>query len=279
MKKITKSGLILLGLIIGLIGCAKDTSDPANIVEIVRISGNAGGSLQTATFKVDTLVEMKYKVSYESSNSSTKELPITIGVTPAALELLKATNVKRASTGDDAYEALPASVYSIVNPVIKNGQKESDFSVKVKLDKTLDYTKEYVIPLGILNASGVKISESLGFMNIVVDGTPNKYQGNYKSIGTFTHPTMPRKIERDKVLKSINKSTSETEFADLGYLMWITINKDNSVTIIPKEGTSTLAGPFEQMGINKYDPLTKTFTLNYQYNSGTRGVSEKITKQ
>lgn len=275
MKKISQ---ILFISIIGLISCVGDTSVP-NVVEVVSISGNVGGTLQTVPFKIDTLVEVKYKVSYESANSLSKDLPITIGVTQAASDLLKTTNAKRATTGDDAYEALPVSVYTFVNPIIKAGQKEAEFSVKVKLNKTLDYTKEYVIPLGILNANGIKISENLGSMNIFVDGTPNKYQGNYKSIGTFSHPTTPRKIERDKVLTSIDKFTSETEFADLSYLMWLKINKDNTVTITPQGAATTLSGPFEQTGVNKYDPLTKTFTLNYQYTSGTRIISEKITKQ
>jgi hypothetical protein len=278
MKKIKQTGLILFTSIIGLISCVGDTSVPA-VAEVVNISGNIGGSSQIVAFKIDTLVEVKYKVFYESVNSLTKDLPITMGVTQGALDLLKATNIKRATAGDDAYEPLPVSVYSFVNPIIKTGQKEAEFSVKVKLIKTLDYTKEYVIPVGISNANGVKISENLGFLNIIVDGTPNKYQGDYKSIGTFGHPTTPRKIERDKSLKSINKSTSETEFADLGYLMWLKVNKDNSVTIVPQDAAAGLPGPFEQTGINKYDPLTKTFTLNYQYYSGTRIISEKITKQ
>jgi Domain of unknown function (DUF1735)/Domain of unknown function (DUF4361) len=278
MNKIKKSGLILFGLLFGLISCTGDSTDP-NVAEVVSITGNVGGTLQNATFKIDTLVEAKYKVIYESANSLSKDLPITIGVTQAALDLLKTTNAKRATTGDDAYEALPVSVYTFVNPVIKAGQKEAEFSVKVKLPKSLDYTKEYVIPLGILNANGVKISDNLGFMNIFVDGTPNKYQGIYRSIGTFSHPTTPRKIDREKTLTSIDKFTSETEFADLSYPMWLKVNKDNTITIIPKGDAANVAGPFEQTGINKYDPITKTFTLNYQYNSGTRGISEKITKQ
>ncbi len=278
MKKIKLLNLLFWGSIIGLISCEKDTNPPA-VAEVVSFSGNTGGTVQTVLFKIDTLIEIKYKVNYESVNSLTKDLPITIGVTQSALDLLKATNAKRATTGDDALEALPVSVYTIANPIIKTGQKEADFSVKVKLTKSLDYTKEYVIPIGISNANGVKISDNLSFMNILVDGTPNKYQGSYKSTGNFTHPTMPRKIDREKFLTSIDKFTSETEFADLSYPMWLKVNKDNTVLIIPKGEAANVAGPFEQIGINKYDPVTKTFTLNYQYNSGTRGISEKITKQ
>lgn len=278
MKNIKNYFLIIFSSTIGLISCTGDTTDPT-VAEVVSISGNVGGTLQTAAFKIDTLVELKYKVNYESVNSLSKDLPITIGATQSALDFLKATNVKRATTGDDALEALPVSVYTIVNTIIKAGQKEAEFSVKVKLIKTLDYTKEYAIPIGISNANGVKISENLGAMNIFVDGTPNKYQGVYKSIGTFSHPTTPRKIDREKQLISIDKFTSETEFADLSYPMWLKINKDNTVTIIPKGEAANVAGPFEQIGINKYDPTTKTFTLNYQYNYGTRGISEKITKQ
>ena len=102
MKKIKKLSQILFGSIIGLISCVGDKTDPINVAEVVGISGNVGGSLQSMAFKIDTLVEVKYKVSYESVNSLTKDLPITIGVTQSALDLLKATNIKRATTGDDA---------------------------------------------------------------------------------------------------------------------------------------------------------------------------------
>jgi hypothetical protein len=48
--------------------------------------------------------------------------------------------------------------------------------------------------------------------------------------------------------------------------------------MIPQGATANLAGPFEQTGINKYDPVAKTFTLNYQYNVGTRAITEVIKK-
>lgn len=285
MKRIIKTGLILFASIIGLSSCLEDKgyTDIINGVgaePIVSIFGNAGGSLQTGQFKIDTLVEVKYLVNLGSVNPLDKDLSLTIGVTTAATDFLKSTNAKRAAAGDDPYEALPTSAYTFVNPVvIKAGKRDDTLKVRVKLPKTLDFSKEYVIPVGIADASGVKISSNLGFMNIFVGGTPNKYDGAYHATGYFSHPSSPRDIDRDKTLKTIDKSTSETEFADLGYIMWLKVNKDNTVTIIPQGTAATLAGPFEQTGVNKYDPTTKTFTLNYQYNVGTRVISEVIKKK
>jgi hypothetical protein len=285
MKRIIKSGLILFASVIGLSSCLDDKgyTDIVNGVgadPIVSIFGNAGGSLQAAKFKIDTLVTVTYQVNLGSVNPLDKDLTVTMGVTPGATDFLKATNAKRATTGDDPYEALPATAYSLVNPVIKSGTRDADFSVKVKLPKTLDFSKEYVIPVGISDASGVKISGNLGFMNIFVGGTPNKYDGAYRSTGYFTHPSVPRAIDRDKVLKTIDKSTSETEFADLAgsATVLLKVNKDNTVTMTPLGSAAGLAGPFEQVGVNKYDPATKTFTLNYQYNVGTRVITETIKK-
>ncbi len=283
MKRIIKSGLILFASIIGLSSCLDDKgyTDIINSVgaePIVSIFGNAGGSLQTGKFKIDTLVGVTYQVNLGSIDPLNKDLAVTMGATQGATDFLKATNAKRVAAGDDPYEALPTTAYTIVNPTIKAGARDADFIVNVKLPKTLDFSKEYVIPVGISDASGVKISGNLGFMNIFVGGTPNKYDGAYKATGYFTHPTSPRAIDRAKTLKTIDKATSETEFADLGSPVWLKVNKDNSVTMIPQGATANLAGPFEQTGVNKYDPVTKTFTLNYQYNVGTRAITEVIKK-
>jgi len=284
MKRIIKSCLILFASVIGLSSCLEDKgyTDLINSVgadPIVSIFGDAGGSLQSGKFKIDTAVVVTYQVNLGSINPLDKDLAITMGVTTSATDYLKATNAKRVKAGDDPYEILPSSAYTIVNPVIKAGTRDADFSLNVKLPKTLDFSKEYIIPVGITDASGVKISANLGFMNIFVGGTPNKYDGVYSSTGYFSHPTAPRDILRDKTLKTIDKSTSETEFADLGSPMWLKVNKDNTVTIIPQGAAAGLAGPFEQTGVNKYDPATKTFTLNYQYNVGTRVITEVIKKK
>ena len=286
MKRIIKSGLILFASVIGLSSCLEDKgyTDIVNAVgaePIVSIFGGDGGALKTGIFKIDTLVEVKYEVNLGSIDPLNKDLALTMGATQSATDFLVATNKRRASAGDDPLEALPVSAYSFVNPVIKAGQRDAVFSIKVKLPKTLDFSKEYVIPVGISDASGVKISSNLGFMNIFVGGTPNKFEGAYASTGYFTHPTVPRAIDRPKALKTVDKSTSETEFADLAgsATMLLKVNKDNSVTITPQGSAATLAGPFEQVGVNKYDPVTKSFTLNYQYNVGSRVITEVIKRK
>jgi Domain of unknown function (DUF4361)/Domain of unknown function (DUF1735) len=286
MKRIIKSGLILFASVIGLSSCLEDKgyTDIINAVgaePIVSIFGGDGGALKTASFKIDTLVEVKYQVNLGSIDPLSKDLALTMGVTQTATDFLAATNKKRAAAGDDPLDALPTATYSFANPVIKAGERDAVFSVKVKLPKTLDFSKEYVIPVGITDASGVKISSNLGFMNIFVGGTPNKFEGAYASTGYFTHPTAPRAIDRAKTLKTVDKATSETEFADLGgaATMLLKVNKDNSVTITPQGSAATLAGPFEQVSVNKYDPATKTFTLNYQYNVGSRVITEVIKRK
>ena len=287
MKRIIKSGLILFASVIGLSSCLEDKgyTDIVNGVgaePIVSIFGGDGGALKTGIFKIDTLVEVRYLVNLGSIDPLNKDLALTIGVTQGATDFLKATNSKRVAVGDDPLDALPTTAYTFVNPVvIKAGKRDDTLRVRVKLPKTLDFSKEYVIPVGIADASGVKISSNLGFMNIFVGGTPNKFEGAYASTGYFTHPTVPRAIDRAKALKTVDKSTSETEFADLGgaATMLLKVNKDNSVTITPQGSAATLAGPFEQVGVNKYDPVTKSFTLNYQYNVGSRVITEVIKKK
>lgn len=108
----------------------------------------------------------------------------------------------------------------------------------------------------------------------------NAYEGKYRATGTFTHPTAgPRAIARDKTLATINANTVETEYADLGgagYVMRLVVNADNSVTVL---GQGAVPATHSQFGVNKYDPATKTFTLNYKYpgGGGDRVINETLT--
>ena len=59
--------------------------------------------------------------------------------------------------------------------------------------------------------------------------------------------------------------------------MKITINADNSVTLVPAGATPNIDMSY---GVNKYDPATKSFTLNYAYNTAApRIVRETITRK
>lgn len=285
MKRIIKSGLILFASVIGLSSCLEDKgyTDIINSVgaePIVSIYGADGGALRVQDFKLGVAKEITYAVNLGSKDVLNKDVTVTLGISQTGLDF---QNAKRKAAGDLNYAVLPATAYTITpsTVVIKAGTRDAEFKVKVIVPANLDFSNEYLLPIGITNAGDVKISGNLGFVNIGIGGLPNAYEGNYRSVGYFQHPTVPRAIDLDKTLKSIDKTTVETQFADLGgFVMWLKVNKDNTVTLIPKAGADGLS-ELVQTGTNKYDPVKKEFTLNYQYvgGNGPRVIDEKITRK
>ena len=111
--------------------------------------------------------------------------------------------------------------------------------------------------------------------------TFNPYVGDYHSVGFLTHPTpsSSRAFDRDKVLKRIDDETLELELGDLAssnYYMRLKVNSDNTITLTPSGVTPNID---QKYGKNYYDPVTKTFYLNYAYNvAAPRIISEVISK-
>lgn len=279
MKLITSKIVLLSILMGGLIACSKE-SDP-NVMApeiIVSMAGTDAGALLIKNYKLDVARTDSFTVNITSADLPKKDLSLTLDISQIGLDF---QNTKRKTAGEANYTVLPTTTYSFSpNPVlIKAGSRTAKFAVKVSIPAGIDLANDYLLPVGITNASDAKINSSLSFVNISIEGLPNKFAGDYRAIGNFSLPTSSRDFDRDKSIKTIDKITSETEFADLGVLMWLRVNKDNSVTIIPQESTTSLVGSIEQTGVNKYDPVTKSFILNYQYNVGTRVITEVIKKK
>jgi hypothetical protein len=115
----------------------------------------------------------------------------------------------------------------------------------------------------------------------------NKYEGNYNETGYFTHPSSPRALSMTKYLSSIDANTVSCDLADLGssgYTMQVQVAPDNScsVTVFVNGAPYGTAGGASgnQVGkTNQYFPATKTFILNYQYNFGTRSITDTLRAQ
>ncbi len=280
MKLIALKNVLLFALVSGLYACSKDNNNPNVITPevIVSIAGADAGALLTKNYKLDVARTDSFTVNISSSNLQTKDLSLALDISQIGLDL---QNTKRKAAGEANYTVLPTTAYSISpNPIIiKAGTRTAKFAVKVNVPATIDLANDYLLPVGITNAGDAKINSALSFVNISIEGLPNKFAGDYRATGRFTLPTSTRDFDRDKIVKTIDKITSETEFADLGTIMWLKVNNDNSVIIIPQPSTTSLVGAVEQVGVNKYDPSTKTFTLNYQYNVGSRVISEIIKRK
>lgn len=111
----------------------------------------------------------------------------------------------------------------------------------------------------------------------------NAFMGNYASTGTFTHPTSgARNFTSPKTLVAVDDQTCETDHSDLGtngYKIRLKINADNSVTVTQFSSGTEIGEPVPD-AINAFDPVTKTFSLNYRYSGsgGYRVVSETLVR-
>ena len=209
----------------------------------------------------------------------------------ASLSGAATVNLKVDKTIIDAYNAdtnnvvklelLPASLYTTDALDLNFAAGEFSKVINLKIDPAkLDLTKKYALGIAATASGGYKVRSGLNkalFQMIA----KNKYDGNYKSLGYFTHPTATssRAIDRLKTLTTVDATTSETELADLGgsgYLMHLKVNADNTVTIIPKGVTPA---PLNQSyGPNTYDPATKSFTLWYSYNVAAPRIIQEVIK-
>ena len=277
MKTVIPKTLLLFSLFLVLNSCSKDNNAVAPEI-MVSMAGTDAGTLVLKNYKLDVARTDSFAVNISSTDLVQKDLMLTLNISQTGLDF---QNVKRKAAGEADHAVLSTTAYVFSpNPVIiKSGTRTAKFAVKVNVPSTIDLANDYLLPVGISNAGDAKINSALSFVNIGIDGLPNKFAGVYRTKGRFTLPTSARDIDRDKTIKTIDKITSEIEFADLGTLMWLKVNKDNSVMIIPQESTKNLVGAVEQVGINKYDPTAKAFTLNYQYNVGSRVITEVITKK
>lgn len=285
MKRLFKSSLLALALGVGLTSCLKDQgyTDIINAVgaePVVSIFGGDAGSNTVISFQLGVTRKVPYSVNLGSPQPLDRDVTVTVGASPDVLARL---NAARQAAGQPVYTTLPATSYKITpsQVVIKAGQRDANFDVEVTLPANHDLTKAYVIPVGITDAGGAKISANHGFFGIDVKPA-NIYEGAYQATGTFTHPTAgPRAINQAKTLSTIDANTVQADFADLGgsgWKMWLQVKPDNTVVLIPKESANPAT---IQEGENRYDPATKTFILNYKYDGagGFRVITERITKK
>lgn len=117
---------------------------------------------------------------------------------------------------------------------------------------------------------------------IVVNPLPivNQWEGSYQSTGHFGHPTSPRDFSLVKYFTSVDATTITGDHSDLGgsgYTITIKINADNSC-VVAQYASGSVIGEMVPGADNKYNPTTKTFTLNYRYagSNGYRTISETL---
>ncbi|MFD2570717.1 BT_3987 domain-containing protein [Spirosoma soli] len=250
--------------------------DFKNVGAIAEIPSSAFYGLEdTRSYLKVAAAADTFDVKVSSPNIPSQDVQISVAIDEAALTAFNAQN-------DTDYKILPASLYQLTTPTVtvKAGTRLAPVSFQLNTT-SLSFTDNYAIPFVIKTATNnVTVSSNYG-TKILAIKLRNNYEGTYQATGRFTHPNpaSSRDINKSKTLASIDETTSQTEYADLGgsgYLMWLKINADNTVTLTPRNGAPTTV----QTGVNTYDPATRTFTLNYRYAGagGDRVITEKLQR-
>ncbi|WP_375447073.1 BT_3987 domain-containing protein [uncultured Fibrella sp.] len=241
------------------------------------VVANQGLSIQTAP------VSYSFNVNLSGPQTLGQDVTVNLAIDPSVLTAYNAAN----STN---YKPLPSSLYQFTTTTttIKAGQRLAPvslnfFSGSDKITDQVGYNNaNYALPIRVTGTSNnLAVSSNFGY-KIISLKLKNQYDGTYGATGTFTHPVNgPRAINEEKTLQTIDLNTVQTNFADLGnqgWLMQLRVNADNTVTLIPK-GSANAATI--QFGVNKYDPATKTYTLNYKYagSGGDRVINETLRRK
>ena len=288
MKKLLLYGFMLSSVALGMAGCLKDDehfTDFAGVGAIAEIPSSAfyGVEYSQGLPVAADQVDYSFDVNIASPTLPTQDVTVTVAVDNATLDAYNKAN-------DTEYTLLPASLYNIASlmTTVKSGSRLAPIKItfysagnKGKVpDATAYNDAEYALPVKITGTSNnTPVSSNYGY-KIIILKIKNQYDGDYHSKGTFTHPVNgKRTIDIDKTLATIDGSTVQTEYADLGgsgWLMNLRVNADNTVTLIPKGSASTAT---IQFGNNTYDPAKKAYTLNYKYagSGGDRVINEVIT--
>jgi hypothetical protein len=247
------------------------------------------------------VVNVQLNLSASAGNSTT---PVSATIVPDT-SALNIYNTARASgfSLEQPYRQIPTSLYTIANGgkvTLNPGQKSVTVSITFAGDK-IDFfnnnTFKNALSLKIINAQGATIDSSLNKIVIPIKAK-SIYAGTYQAVGNAARTDLPNdqylnySYNTQKPLSVISPATVQTYMANVGDPIYLTVNADNSVSInflqgIPgpyyADGVNsgitffTPIGPYSQNGVNKYDPATKTFTLNYQYFGGVATVSETLT--
>jgi hypothetical protein len=265
-----------IALSIFMLGVAISCTDPDDFTE----SSVEGG----------LIVPVKPNLSYRLASTTSLDVAVTVPEGPG-IQSLKVYKSFCKNCGDDntrqiSNEILTATLSvdgeNVTEPTVASmGQTYAQLIEGLTIDGEGLPTDETELNFGdnwrFRYVSIMEDGRELINNNGVTVYVANAYSGEYFSEGYFSHPSSPRAINRAKTLVPINLNTVETEYGDLGssgWKMWLQVNEDNSVTVIPKGSANTGTVP---SGPNSYDPTTKTFTLNYQYSGGTRVITEVLS--
>ncbi|WP_199141841.1 DUF1735 domain-containing protein [Pedobacter sp. ASV12] len=232
------------------------------------------------------------QVDYTGSDVAPQDIPITIDINPTAVDDY---NTQQHTSLLRMHEAPYNSLYTLntTSAVIPKGGRYANVTVSLK-PSLFNPAVSYGLALRIKSATGANISANFGTI-IVIFGAKNKYDGIYQvvngNVQRYSAPGSPTigdalngslKGNSNVTLTTIDANTVEitgmkwsgnaSGIAGIDNLR-ATVDPVTNLVTMKALGNTTLANMAGKD--NKYDPATKTFTLNFNWNP--TGAVREIT--
>jgi hypothetical protein len=219
--------------------------------------------------------------------SGTTEYPINVNVAypnplnkPTTFTLALDTADFNSQMAPNGYAILPDSLYSVKSwtVTVPAGQDTGTFYIEVNSAK-LGANTNFVLPLHIVSASGIAISNNFGYgFWLVRNG--NAWTGMYHSVGYRKEVGVTFTINQDKYLyyadttgglypanTVIAQAGDQVTYIDYGIGMDLTVDPATNLVTVTSDPYQGASGkiPLNNMGVCQYDPVNRVFTLNYSY--------------
>lgn len=290
MKKIN-SLLALAIMVAGFSSCTKedqtlDPKDSNNVLEffnevpdIIESSIESTYPMYSYSFPAVPGQEQPFviRVNYAGAGVAASEIKFELEAAPDATTVYNTEN-------HESFLQLPSSLYTMpTSGTIAAGQKYTDLTVMLKT-ADFDFSKEYTLTLRIKSATnGAVISKNYGTMLFRVNAK-NLYDGVYKivsgNVQRYTSPGVPTVNDglNGSLAGNLNLVTINANTVEIQGMTWhggassvaginntrATVNTTTNAVTMFSLGNLTLAN---RAGMdNKYDPATKRFTLNFNWN-------------
>ncbi len=267
-----------------LSSCLKNKFDLLNpkgspsVVEFKNPAAPSGetpeGSLYTVfpvAYATSDALEVTYVVQLSGADPAPQDVVLNIGVKSSAVTELNAD--KSIIPSFVPYVELPSTLYKITTSTVTIPKGQRSATVKVTYNtNAFDFTKKYALPISITSSTYGTVSKNFGTILLNVSAK-NQYHGSYRYVYTTSLGNGDKTISLTTVGPNSVKINPGLIGAYTNLVEYRIDPATNNVTVFMDSllPIATLAG-------SKWDPATKTLTVNWTSNGGARTFTEKFTK-
>jgi hypothetical protein len=227
-------------------------------------------------------VQFSFMVNIATDQVPTEDITLTFGVDTDAMNKYNAAN-------KTVYQLFPNLEILTKTVIIKAGTRNAYVNGKVWGAENLSVTDKYMAPISILSAktaSGkdIMIAGNMKTYFLALQ-VANPFAGFYDVEMRYFHPTAGGayppytnpdnpfggvRYYKNQELVTVTANQVVTGFGvwQSDYSMWITINPDNSISLVVDPNWSysvSLGDPYSSDKVSHYDPATGKIYLYYHY--------------